>query len=438
MSGKSEVKTVYVGMSADLVHPGHINLLKEAAKLGEVTLGLLTDAAIASYKRLPSLSYEQRKAVVENLWMVKHVVPQTTLDYTANLEAIKPDFVVHGDDWRVGVQSRVRQRVIETINRWGGKLVEVPYTPGISSTQLHGSLKDIGTTPDIRRKRLRRLIDAKPIVRVLEVHHGLSGLIVENLEIKVEGIAREFDAMWSSSLTDSTAKGKPDIEAVDITSRLTTINDILAVTTKPMIFDADTGGKPEHFSFTVKALERLGVSAVVIEDKIGLKKNSLLGNEVLQEQDDIESFCYKIQTGKHAKVTDDFMIVARIESLILDKGMEDAIDRTRAYVEAGADAVMIHSRKKDPAEIHEYCERFRRLNLHVPLVVVPSSYNTVYEAELIDAGVNVVIYANHMLRAAYPAMQNVARSILEHGRSYESEEDCMAINEILKLIPGTI
>lgn len=428
---------VYVGMSADLVHPGHINILKEAAKLGEVTVGLLTDAAIASYKRLPNLSFEQRRIVVESIKGVVQVVPQHTLDYTANLVELKPDIVVHGDDWRAGVQAATRQKVIDTLASWGGRLVEVPYTPGISSTKLHESLKEIGTTPDIRLKRFKRLLAAKPLIRALEVHNGISGLITENARV-AEPVPREFDAMWSSSLTDSTAKGKPDIEAVDMTSRMLSVNDIFEVTTKPMIFDADTGGKPEHFSFTVKSLERLGVSAVVIEDKIGLKKNSLLGNDVAQQQDSIEDFCFKIRTGKRSRVTDDFMIIARIESLILDKGIDDAIERSCAYVDAGADALMIHSRKKDPEEIFAYCKRLRDINPEVPLVAVPSSYNQVREDDLAAAGVNVVIYANHMLRAAYPAMVEVAESILRHGRSLECEDKCMSIKDVLKLIPGTI
>jgi phosphoenolpyruvate phosphomutase / 2-hydroxyethylphosphonate cytidylyltransferase len=431
------MKIVYVGMSADLVHPGHISVLNRAEELGEVVVGLLTDAAIASYKRLPYLTYEQRKAVIERIKGVKEVIPQHTLDYSANLRAVRPDYVVHGDDWQTGVQQKTRQKVIDTLKEWGGQLVEVPYTAGISSTQLNRALKEVGTTPNIRLKVLRRLIGAKPIVRVLEVHNGLTGLIVEKTRIEVAGIPCEFDVMWSSSLTDSTAKGKPDIEAVDMTSRISTVNDIFEITTKPMIFDADTGGKPEHFRFTVRSLERLGVSAVVIEDKTGLKKNSLFGNEVEQSQDTVENFCHKIRAGKDAQVTDEFMIVARIESLILDKGFDDAIERSAAFIEAGADAILIHSRKKEPSEIFEFCRRYRQRELRAPVVVVPSSFNQVHERELAEAGVNVVIYANHMLRAAYPAMVNMARTILEHGRSYEGESGLMPINEILDLIPGT-
>lgn len=430
-------KQVYVGMSADLVHPGHLNIINEAAKLGDVVVGLLTDEAIASYKRLPYLTYEQRRVVVENIKGVNRVIPQHTLDYADNLREIRPDYVVHGDDWRSGVQTRVRQNVIETLKEWGGELIEVPYTKGISSTKLHEAIKEVGTTPDVRLRRLKRLIDVKKLVRVLEVHSGLTGLIVDNVRVEVDGEPREYDCMWSSSLIDSSTRGKPDIEAVDLTSRMATINDIFEVTTKPLIFDADTGGRSEHFGFTVKSLERLGVSAVVIEDKIGLKKNSLLGTEVDQTQDTIDNFCSKISYGKGMRVTDDFMIVARIESLILGKGLEDALTRANAYIEAGANAIMIHSRKKEPNEIFDFCKEYRKFYMQVPLVVVPTSYNKVYENELIDAGAKIVIYANHLLRAAYPAMVDAAKSILRNSRSYECSEQCMSIGEILSLIPGT-
>lgn len=427
-------KKIYVGMSADLVHPGHMNILKIAAELGDVTVGLLTDKAIASYKRLPYMRYEQRKTVIENIKGVKEVIPQDTLDYRPNLELVKPDIVVHGDDWREGVQAKTRQQVIDTLAKWDGKLVEPSYTAGISSTQLNNSLKEIGTTPDIRRSRLRRLIDAKPIVRIMEAHNALSGLIVENIKGN-NGV--EFDGVWSSSLTDSTSKGKPDIEAVDVSTRINTINEIFEVTTKPMIYDADTGGIAEHFAFTVRTLERTGISAVIIEDKTGLKKNSLFGNEVAQTQDTIENFCQKIQAGKKAQVTDDFMIIARIESLILDKGMDDAVLRANAYVLAGADGIMIHSREQTPDEVLEFCKIFRTSHPHTPIIAVPTSYNQITAKELSEAGINVVIYANHMLRAAYPGMKNVAKSILEHDRSLEAETDLLSINEILDLIPGT-
>ena len=430
-------KKIYVGMSADLVHQGHMNILKEAAKLGDVTVGLLTDKAIASYKRMPFMSFELRKEVIENIKGVSSVIAQETLDYRPNLKRIKPDIVVHGDDWKEGVQIKTRQQVIDTLADWGGELVEIKYTHGISSTQLNNALAEIGTTVDVRRARLRRLINAKPIVRILEAHNALSALIAENTVVERDGKNVSFDGVWSSSLTDSTARGKPDIEAIDMTSRISSVNDIFEVTSKPMIFDGDTGGKTEHFEFNVRSLERAGVSAVVIEDKTGLKKNSLFGNEVKQTQETIENFCDKINRGKAAQLSDDFMIIARIESLILEAGMKDALIRAEAYIKSGADGIMIHSRHKDPAEIVEFMEKFRAVDNSTPVVVVPTSFNSVTVEEFIKMGVNVVISANHMLRAAYPAMSKVAKSLLKNGRSLEAESDCMSIKEILEIIPGT-
>ena len=431
-------KTVYVGMSADMIHPGHLNIIHEACKLGSVTVGVLTDAAIASYKRLPYLNYEQRAEIVSNIKGVDRVVPQTTLDYVPNLRELKPDFVVHGDDWKEGVQAKTRQRIIEAMAEWGGKVIDIPYTQGISSTAMNQRLKEIGTTPEIRLKRLRRLIGAKKIVRILESHNGLTGLIIENTFVEVNGRKQEFDGMWASSLTDSTSKGKPDIEAVDITTRLHDLNDALEVTTKPVIFDGDTGGKLEHFVFTVRTLERLGISAVIIEDKIGLKQNSLFGTDAKQTQDSIENFCAKIKAGKNAQITEDFMVIARIESLIAGKTIEDALERAFAYIAAGADGIMIHSKNKDGMDIKEFCQRFREKDTETPIVAVPTTYNQFTEDELASWGINVVIYANHMLRAAYPAMVKCAQSILKHQRSLEASNDyCMPIKEILTLIPGT-
>lgn len=430
-------KVVYVGMSADLIHPGHLNVLKKAAEHGEVIVGLLTDAAIASYKRIPFMAFDQRRIVVENIKCVSRVVPQTTLDYTPNLHELKPDFVVHGDDWREGIQRETRQRVIDTLAEWGGELIEVPYTANISSTQLNKALREIGTTPDLRLKSLRRMLHVKPLLRFLDIHNALSGLIVENTKVSTPTGLREFDGMWGSSLTDSTAKGKPDIEAVDVSARMNTLNEVLEVTTKPIIYDADTGGQPEHFEFTVRTLERLGVSAAIIEDKTGLKKNSLFGTEVPQTQDSIENFSAKIRVGKNAQATDDFMIIARIESLILEHGMDDAIARAKAYLAAGADGIMIHSRKKDPSEVFEFCDIYRQFEPNKPLVVVPSSYNEVVEAALQARGVNIVIYANQLLRSAYPAMVKTAKSILIHQRSKECDENMLPIKDILELIPGT-
>ena len=375
-------KIVYVGMSADIIHPGHLNILNEASKYGRVIVGVLTDEAIASYKRLPYLSFDQRYLVVSNLKNVSEVIPQTTLDYRPNLEKVRPDYVVHGDDWKTGVQAKTRQQVIDKLAEWGGKVIDVPYTKGISSTMLNERLKEIGTTPDVRLKRLRRLINAKKIVRICESHSGLTGLIIENTSVTVNNMKREFDGMWASSLTDSTNKGKPDIEAVDLTTRLQGLNDALEVTTKPVIYDGDTGGKPEHFVFTVRTLERLGISAIIIEDKVGLKKNSLFGTDAIQTQDTIENFCNKIRAGKEAQVTKDFMVIARIESLIAGKSVEDALERAFAYVEAGADGVMIHSKNKSGDDIKEFCRAFREKHTYVPIVVVPTTYNHITEEEL--------------------------------------------------------
>ena len=397
---------------------------------------MLTDEAIASYKRLPLIAFNERKLIVENLKGVEKVVPQTSLDYVSNLKAIKPDYVVHGDDWKSGVQKEVRKRVLETIAEWGGELVEPKYTEGISSTDLIAAVKAQGITPGKRMKTLRRLIDVKPIVRILEAHNGLTGLIVEKTSINKDGKNIEFDGIWESSLTDSTAKGKPDTELVDFSSRFSTIEEILEVTTKPIIVDGDTGGRIDHFKFRVKTLERLGVSAIIIEDKIGDKRNSLFGTTVAQEQDTIEHFSQKIHEGKRSQVTEDFMIIARVESLILQKGMNDALKRADAYIGAGADGIMIHSKEKDGKEIIEFCEKFEKFETKVPLIVVPSTYAHMNESELEKLGVNVIIYANHLLRSAYPAMVDTAKSILQNSRSKEaSDKYCMSIKDVISLIP---
>lgn len=426
-------KKVYMAMSADLIHPGHIKIIKEASNLGDLTVGLLTDEAIISYKRLPMMNYAQRHDVLINIKGVSQVVPQKTLSYKENLLLLKPDYVVHGDDWKEGVQKQTREEVITLIKKWNGQLKEFKYTEGISSTLIHKALKEIGTTPDIRRAKLRRLLMVKSTISALESHNGLSALIVENA--KENG--SEFDALWCSSLTESTSKGKPDIEAVDITNRLQTLNEILEVTTKPIIFDADTGGKAEIFSFTVRTLERLGVSAAIIEDKVGLKKNSLLGNDVFQQQDSIKNFCKKIIAGKKSQQTEDFMLIARIESLILEKGIDDALKRAQAYINAGADGIMIHSRLKKPDEIFEFSKKYNKLKKRKPLIVVPTSFNKVSFDRFSKEGFNVVIYANHLIRAAYPSMKEVASEILKNKRTFEVENKILGISEILELIPGT-
>ena len=430
------MKTVYVALSIDLIHPGHLNIISKARELGEVTIGLLTDEAVASYKKLPLLSYEQRKTIVENIKGVKKVIPQRTKDYTENLLALKPDYVVHGDNWRTGILKNVHEDVIKIISEWGGELIEPSYTTGFSARDMNRTLQEVANTPDIRRAGLRRLLNANPVVRILEAHNGISSLIVETVKIEEAAGEREFDGMWISSLTDSTAKGKPDIELVDMTSRLQTVNEILEVTTKPIILDGDTGGRPEHFSYMVRSFERLGVSAIIIEDKKGLKKNSLFGTDVEQTQASIEEFTDKIRIGKESQTTEEFMIIARIESLILKIGMEDALKRAKACISAGADGIMIHSKEKKPDEILEFCQRYSSFDQKVPLIVVPTTYNTITEEELAEAGVNIVIYANHLLRSAYPAMVKTAKTILKNHRAFETNDDCLPIKEILTLIPG--
>ena len=437
-------KVVYVAMSADLIHPGHINILKIAKDYaikieGEVVVGLLTDRAIASYKRLPYMNYEQRKAVLESIAFIDRVIPQDTLSYEGNIRALKPAFVIHGDDWQSGAQVKTRQNVLDTLSELGcGELIEPHYTEGISSTQLNANARAIGISTNARLSLLRRLINAKAPLRFIETHSAISALIAQNASTNHNGTKIEFDGFWSSSLTDSTSRGKPDIEAVELQSRLNTINEIFEVTSKPLIYDADTGGKVEHFAFTVRSLERTGVSACIIEDKTGLKKNSLLGNDVEQTQDSIEDFCDKIRAGKEAQITSDFMIIARIESLILDKGLQDALKRAYAYVEAGADGIMIHSRHKDPKEILDFISAFRTKDSLTPIVVVPTSFNEITARELGEAGANIIIYANHLLRASFIAMKQVAQGILENDRSAEIEGQCMSVKEILSLIPGTI
>lgn len=431
-------KKVYLGMIADIMHPGLINIINEGAKYGDVIIGLYTDKAIATHKRLPYLTYEQRETVVRSIHGVSDVVPQDDWGYVPNLVKYKPDYIIHGDDWLEGPDKYIRDEVFKVMEGLGGKVIEIPYTKGITSSGLAKELESLGTTPQARLKSLRRLITAKPIVRIMESHCGLTGLIIEHTKVEVGNEIREYDGMWASSLTDSTSKGKPDIEAVDLTTRLHDLNDSLEVTTKPVIYDGDTGGKTEHFVFTVRTLERLGVSAVIIEDKVGLKQNSLFGTDAVQTQDTIEGFCSKIQAGKEAQVTRDFMIIARCESLIAGKPVEDALERCHAYVAAGADGIMIHSKNKDGQDIKEFCQRFREVDNHTPIVAVPTTYGQFTEAELAEWGINIVIYANHMLRSAYPAMVKCAERILETTRCQEaSEEYCMPIKQILNLIPGT-
>ena len=431
-------RIVYMCFSTDMIHSGHIAIIKKAAKLGKLIIGVLSDEAVASFKRYPLLPFEERKTLVENINGVSAVIEQKQLSYAENIRLLKPTYVVHGDDWREGFQKPIRDEVAEVLAEYGGQLVEYPYSRNAKYTDLEKLSRAQLAMPDVRRGRLRKLLGMKGLINAIEAHSGITGLIAEKTTVLKDGKTYQFDAMWVSSLCDSTAKGKPDIELVDMTSRFRTIDDIMEVTTKPIIFDGDTGGLTEHFVYTVKSLERMGVSMVIIEDKTGLKKNSLFGTEVEQTQDTIENFCEKIKAGKRAQKTKEFMICARIESLILERGMDDALDRAFAFAGAGADAIMIHSRKKDPSEIFEFIEKFRSQDKLTPIVVVPTSFNSVTEEEFKERGVNVVIYANQLTRSGFPAMQNVAKTILTNHRAKEADDMCMSIKEILTLIPEEI
>ncbi len=428
-------KTVYMCVSADMIHSGHIAIIKKAAALGKLTVGVLSDEAVASYKRFPLMPFEERKALFENIAGVEKVIEQKTLSYKDVINELKPDYVVHGDNWKEGFQKPVREEVTSLLAEYGGQLVEYPYSKDDKYKDLEAAANAHLSIPDVRRGRLRKLLAMKPTVTIMEAHSGITGLICEKTTVYQDGKAHQFDGMWVSSLCDSTAKGKPDIELVDMSSRMRTIDDIMEVTTKPIILDGDTGGLTEHFVYTVKTLERMGVSAVIIEDKTGLKKNSLFGTEVDQTQDSIENFSAKIAAGKKAQKTKEFMIIARIESLILERGMDDALERAFAFTKAGADGIMIHSRKKSPDEIFEFVEKFREKDKTTPIVVVPTSFNTVTEEEFAARGVNIIIYANQLTRSGFPAMQKTAQTILENHRAKEADDMCMSIKEILTLIP---
>ena len=428
------MKKVYTCFCTDVVHEGHQNLINKAREYGEVTVGVLSERAMIRYDRFPTISEEERVAMIKAMPGVSAVVIQDSIKYDKIFEMLRPDYIVHGDNWKSGPLSFMRENVLQNIGKYGGELIEVPYTYNPNVKKIDARRNDRLAMPDFRRARLKRLLQITPLVKIMEVHSGLTGLIVEKTVTMTDEGLDQFDGMWMSSLCDSTDRGKPDIELVDLTERMHTIDQIMDVTTKPIIVDGDTGGMTEHFVYNVRSLERMGVSAVIIEDKTGLKKNSLFGTEVEQTQDTIENFCEKIRAGEATKRTDDFMIIARCESLILDKGQEDALKRCRAYVEAGVDGIMIHSRRRDPQEIFDFCDEFRRTDKTTPLIVVPTSFCQCTTEELAEHGINIVIYANQMMRAAFPAMQNVAETILKNHRSEEVEKELMPFKDIIRLI----
>ena len=428
------MKTVYACFTTDIIHAGHLNIIREAQKFGQLTVGVMSDEALVRFDRFPTKTLEERIAMVRCLDGVSNVIVQDSVMYDRVISELKPDYVIHGDNWLEGPTKAIRDNVQKALAAYGGTIIDIPYTRNEHVHHMDERVKAQLAMPEFRRARLRRMLKLRPVVKAIEVHSGLTGLLAEKTVVEHDGELDQFDAMWISSLCDSTAKGKPDIELVDMTSRFRTIDDVMEVTTKPIIFDGDTGGLIEHFVYTVRSLERMGVSAVIVEDKTGLKKNSLFGTEVKQTQDTIEHFAQKIAAGKKVQLTDDFMIIARIESLILEKGMEDALARARAYVKAGADGIMIHSRKKDPAEIFAFCDAFRKEDSTTPIVVVPTSFNSVTEAELASHGVNIVIYANQLTRSAFPAMQQTAEDILRYHRAQEVDARLMPIKKIITLI----
>ncbi len=429
------MKTIYTCFSTDVIHDGHKNIIEQARSYGRVIVGCLSDKEMLRCTKFPTKTIEERMELYRSLDGVDEVVVQDDMLYDDVIERLHPDYVIHGDNWKSGAEKAVRDHVEKLVASYGGQMIDVPYTYSEKVKKADDRLRERLSMPEFRRRRLRQLIEMVPIVKIMEAHSGLTGLIVEKTVVEgMDGRLDQFDAMWISSLCDSTDRGKPDIELVDMTSRLRTINDIMEVTTKPIILDGDTGGLTEHFVYNVRTLERIGVSAVIIEDKTGLKRNSLFGTEVVQSQDTIENFAAKIEAGKRAQLSDDFMIIARIESLILDKGMEDALERARAFTLAGADGIMIHSRKKDPSEIFEFCDRFRAEDKRTPLVVVPTSFNQVTEDVLASHGVNMVIYANQLMRAAFPVMQQTAEGILKAHRAQEVDSALMPFKDIIRLI----
>lgn len=427
-------KIVYVPLAADILHEGHLNILRIASNYGKVIVGLLTDAAIIQYKNLPFFDYDQRFKIVSNLKFVDKVVPQDSWNYRLILNSIKPDFFVHGDDWKKGVQSKIRLEVIKELKKWNGVLIEPKYFKNVSKITQKKKILYLGITPDQRKLQLKRLLKVKKIIRVIESHSALSSLIVENININKNGKILQFDGIWSSSLTDSTLRGKPDNQSVDYSQRIHSLNDTIDTSLKPIIFDGDNGGRIEHLGYLVKNLEKIGVSALVLEDKRGLKINSLFQDQSKSSQDSIKEFSKKIKIVVNSRISKDFMMIARIESLILGKPLKDAINRAEQYSKAGADAILIHSKENHPKEIFNFAKIFKKSKFFKPMIAIPSTYSKTYEKELINNGFKIVIYANHLLRASYKAMYDTAEKILINQRAFESEKRITPINKIISLI----
>ena len=418
----------YIALSDDILTKSNIEIIKKSSKYGFVIIGLMSDNAINEYKSAPLLNFNQRKLIAENLKNVHKVVEQKTRDYTDNLIKYKPKYVIHKKNhWSKGHQKKIRDKIISTISKWSGKLLEF-------KTKEEFNTDIIQTNPDLRRNKLVRLINSKKIVRLLESHSSLSALIIEKLKVDVKNISEEFDGLWCSSLADSAVRAKPDNQSVDLTTRVNSLNDILETSTKPIMFDADNGGSLEQLPYVVKNLERLGVSAMVMEDKVGSKKNSLFDDQSGSKQDTISNFCKKLKLASKSRVTNDLLIVARIESFILNKGISDALKRAEAYSRAGADLILIHSKAKTAKEIFSFSKLYKKSKYFKPMVCVPSTYSDTHEKDLIINGFKVVIYANHLLRSIYPAMIKTAKSILKNKKSRNIERNISSVKEIISLI----
>ena len=429
-------KTVYVPLAVDLLHSVHISILKKAKRYGKVIVGLMTDKAISEYKQLPILDYNERFKILSGVKFIDEIVEQKNWDYSENIKKYKPDYFIHGDDWKKGIQKNQRKKVIKTLKRYRGKLIEISFSKNISSSEIKEKIINYVSNSNNKVSRLKQMMKAKNLVKILESHNSLTGLIIENLKIKKKKINVEFDGMWSSSLTDSATKGLPDNSSLSFSARISSLNDMMDVTTKPLVFDADNGGQLEHLPYLVRSLERSGVSAIIMEDKVGLKKNSLFKNQSGTKQDKPEHFAKKIKIISNSRKNKDFMVIARIESFILGKGLKDALKRAEIYSKAGANAILIHSKETTPKEIFSFAREFRKSKNFIPLVSVPSTYSKTYEKDLIKNGFKLVIYANQLLRAAYPAMLNTAKDILVNSRSFDAEKSnkIIPISEIISLV----
>ena len=425
MTDKKE-KTVYVGITGDIIHPGIINIIQKGAKYGRLIVGLLSNEAIATHKRIPYLTYEQRKAVIENIKGVSEVVPQEEWSYVPNLLKLKPDYIIHGDDWKTNYLKGIREEVFEVMKKIGGEVIEIPYTKGINSSQLFESTTNNGITAVQRLQSLRQLMNYKPIIRIMEANSGLSGLIIENLKVEKEDGIQRFDGIFIN-LLDSNPLGISEQESSTFTSKLNTVTDILECTTKPIIYGGYTSDNYENVTFTIEKLELMGISAIIIEDKF--KNKQELCNE--------DEFCLKIKEGKKAQTNPDFMIIAGIKELILGKNIDDALKKALTSIKAGADGILISSNQKNGDDIKEFCLKLRKENKNIPIVLIPTAYDQFTEKEFAEWGANIIIYVDYLKKATYPAMKKCAETILKSERSLEVNEMCMPIKEILNLIPGT-